>query len=422
MTRPCSRLSIVAAVVILGGWLASPADAVLLIQAQSPSSTSGFAVAGVQYVSQPFSLQQDVANAQFILGVRDAGTTPVHGVISTSIGPGTTQDDVLVEFDIPTVPARNVTPTTVLELDAIAAGSYFLTLGTETSISQSIIGDQFQYGRVTSNDFGSIGDVWTASIFDLNNQQAEASNFSPGGGGLVSLNLAIHGDITSTPPGIPGGNETFFDFDPPAIDGVGVTIADLGAEHGHDSQSVGGSDNTTTSTLLRTFGFDSTDTEADSVEVFIHAILEGRLIVDNFSQASVMGLLEIRDADGALLSTDDAFVSVSALGGELVEADVFEVLTISALLVPGEDYSIFSSLTLMTDAGLFGAARALFADTFIYEISTESDNPFGEPGSQTETSTREQPPRDPEADPDPPALRSLAPPRASQPRNRRRGA
>ncbi|NIL98501.1 MAG: PEP-CTERM sorting domain-containing protein [Planctomycetales bacterium] len=195
--------------------------------------------------------------------------------------------------------------------------------------------------------------------------------------------MAIRGDITQTPPGIPGGNETFFDFGPPAIDGVGVTVADLGAQHGNDSQSVAGTTDTTTSKLSRTFGFDSADTSDLSVDVYIHAILEGDLFADNFSSASARGMFEIRDSDDNLIGMDAAFVEVNALANQIATADVFEVLTLAVSLTPGEMYAIDSTLTLSTQAGLNGAARALFADTFAYEISGLEENPFGEPGSGT---------------------------------------
>ncbi len=177
---------------------------------------------------------------------------------------------------------------------------------------------------------------------------------------------------------IPGGNEGFFDFQPPAISGVGVTVGDLGADHGMDSQSIGGSENTEISSLSRTFRFDTSD-GTDPVDIYIHAALDGRLLVDNFSEASVEALLQILDSDGNVISQDREFVEVEALGGAFKEVNVFATLSTSASLTPGIDYTIFSQLTLHTRAGLDGAARAFFSDTFKYVISGEMENPFVEP-------------------------------------------
>lgn len=357
----------------------------IIASGPKPSGVSGStAVTNLTYFTQPFSLNQDLANAEFRMYFgSNTPSAPIHGIISTVVGGGATQDDVLVEFDVPALTAPFFTPTTVLNLDAIAAGSYFLTFGIESGFTQT--GPFFEWAGTSTNDFGSVGTVMrTPSFGDRNSTRAEASNFQPYTGlSNLAMRMVVNGDLTNTPPGIPGGNETFFDFDPPAIDGVGVTVADLGAEHGNDSQSIAGSSDTTMSTLTRTFAFDSADTDATSVEIFIHAILEGRLIADNFSSASARGMLEIRNEAGDLVDNDGAFVQINALGGELAIADVFEVLTLGVFLTPGETYTIESKLTLMTDAGLSGAARALFADTFAYEISAINENPFGDPGSGT---------------------------------------
>jgi hypothetical protein len=277
-------------------------------------------------------------------------------------------------------------PVSVIDILAIAAGDYYLTL----VVTGLTAGPAFEWGGTNANDFGSIGAVRRTATgpnpFEpLINAYSEFVGFP-----TLSMKVKLVGDVGDgvTPPGIPGGNRTFFDFNPPAIDGVGVTVADLGASHGMDSQSIGGSSDSVTSTLTRSFGFNTADTEAETVEVFIHAILEGRLIADNFSRASVESVLELRDAHGHLLASDRTAIAIQALGGQLVEALVFDVLTLQAILTPGEQYTLFSSLTLETEAGLMGAARAFFADTFAWEISGSNENPYGEVGSQTQILTR----------------------------------
>lgn len=395
---------------------------ITLIESVPPGGPTGGTAPGTNnYFTQPFTLKQDVANFQLDLYAGAFDTVATTYILSNQVGPGTNGDlvanggDVIAVHSQPTAPfpegfVANGTLTTIFDaadIPAIAAGDYYLTLAVESPISGT--GWSFQYANPNENEFAAINQfirqarnsVPQFQIGFANRNQAEASTFEPFGTNQV-MRMRLSGDVGPiTPPGIPGGNETFFDFDPPAINGVGVTVADLGAEHGNDSQSIGGSEDTTTSTLFRTFSFDSADTDADSVDVYIHAILEGRLIVDNFSFASAEATIEITNDNGDRLDFDRVFVPAEALGGKLVEANVLEVLTLSASLTPGEEYNIFSTLTLHTRAGLMGAARAFFADTFAYEISADAVNPFGDVGSQTTSQTSDQPPSDLEAMPEP---------------------
>ncbi|MEQ8848836.1 hypothetical protein [Botrimarina sp.] len=374
--------------------LTIPAQAIALIETlpRSPFGIGGTAPATVTYFSQPFSLKQDVTNFQLDLYAGTFETVQTNYIISNQIGPGTTQANIIAESSLPSqsfaagVITQSGTLTTVFdpsEVPSIAAGDYWLTLAIERPFSGT--GWTFQYSNVNpaDNEFATIpGGILQArdsvpafQVGDANRDDPEASVFelfSP-----QAIRMRISGDVVTDRPSvpIPGGNEGFFDFQPPAIDGVGVTVGDLGADHGVDSQSIGGSENTEVSSLSRTFRFDTSE-GADPVDIYLHAALDGRLLADNFSEASAEALLQILDSDGEVISEDRAFVEVEALGGVFKEADVFETLTTAASLTPGVDYTIFSRLTLHTRAGLDGAARAFFADTFEYVISGESANPF----------------------------------------------
>lgn len=366
------------------------APAITLIESlpTSPFGIGGTGPTALIFFAQPFSLKQDVTNFQLDLYLGAFQSPTTNYFISNQIGPGTTAENIIAQASQPaTFSQAGGTLTTIFDasdIPAIAAGDYWLT----TSVGQATgTGYTFQFSNVNpaDNQFATIpggilkasdslgspgGDADRAfppaSVFELHSPQA--------------MRMRLSGDVVSSRQSvpIPGGNEGFFDFQPPAISGVGVTVGDLGADHGMDSQSIGGSDNTEVSSLSRTFRFDTSE-GANPVDIYIHAALDGRLLVDNFSEASVEATLQILDADGNTISQDRAFVEVEALGGIFKEVDVFETLSTSALLTPGIDYTIFSQLTLHTRAGLNGAARAFFSDTFEYVISGEAENPFTQP-------------------------------------------
>ncbi len=361
----------------------------------SPFGIGGTAPGTVTYFSQPFSLKQDVTNFQLDLYAGTFETVETNYIISNQIGPGTTQSNIIAESSLPSQSfaqgtfTPNGTLTTVFdatEVPAIAAGDYWLTIAVERPFSGT--GWTFQFSNVNpaDNEFATIpGGILQArdsvpqfQVGDANRDHPEASVFesvSP-----QAIRMRLSGDIVPDRPSVPvpGGNEGFFEFQPPAISGVGVTVGDLGADHGMDSQSLSGSENSEVSSLTRTFRFDTSE-GTEPVDIYIHAVLDGRLLADNFSSASAEALLQILDADGNVVSQDREFVPVEALGGVLKDVDVFETLTTSASLTPGMDYTIFSQLTLHTKAGLNGAARAFFSNTFEYVISGESENPFADP-------------------------------------------
>lgn len=370
--------------------LAFSANAATLIETfpSSPFGISGTSPSALIFYTQPFSLKQDVTDFQLDLYSGAFQSPATNYFITNQIGPGTTAENIIAQSTLPatfSVPLGTLTTIfDATDVPGIAAGDYWLT----TSVGRSSgNGYSFFFSNVNpaDNEFATIpGGILKASDSigspggDADRENPPASIFeffSP-----QAMRMRISGEVVSDRPSvpIPGGNEGFFEFQPPAISGVGVTVGDLGADHGMDSQSIGGSENTEVSTLSRTFRFDTSD-GVDPVDIYLHAALDGRLLADNFSEASAEALLQILDADGNVLSQDRQFVGVEALGGVLKDVSVRETLSTFASLTPGVDYTIFSQLTLHTRAGLNGAARAFFADTFEYVISGNSVNPFEDP-------------------------------------------
>jgi len=407
MNRPCftSVFSAVAAVALLG----SSAHAITLVQTGSPLFAGAGAPTSNSYVMQPFTLKQDVSNFSLDLGyggtVGFSFTTNVF--LSNQVGPGTTASNILASTSLEPIGGNaNTTFVNILNLGNLTAGDYHLVF-----VPPSGSGVSLGNGAQVDNEFGTIGPRHVAQAFGqgtINRTTPVASTFSSTG---ISdaVRIRLNGDVaTTTPPGLPGGDGTFFDFEDDFV-GNGVTINGLAAEHGIDSQVLGnGNTETKISELSRTFTFNTDTGSTDPVEVFIHAVLEGRLLADNFSEASAEGLLELKDINDSLLDRDTTKVMINALGGELIDADVYEVLTISAFLTPGMDYTLFSSLTLETEAGLFGAARAFFSDTFEYVISPVQDNPFFDPQQMTTQTTSPKAPLDPTAVPEPVTLGGIA--------------
>jgi len=411
----------VAAVLATALFTAS-APAITLVQTGPPLFLGAGAPTSNSYVMQPFTLKQDVSNFSLDLGYGGfAGfnfTTNVF--LSNQVGPGTTASNILASTSLEPIGGNaNTVFVNILNLGNLAAGDYHLVFAPPSGS-----GVPLGNGRQVDNEFGTIGPRHVAQSFGIgaiNRTTPVASTFESST--IVdAIRIRLNGDVaTTTPPGIPGGNGTFFDFEDDFV-GNGVTINGLGAEHGIDSQVLGnGNTETKISELTRAFTFNTDTGSTDPVEVFIHAVLEGRLLADNFSSASAEGLLDLRDASGSLLDRDTTVVSINALGGELIDADVYEILTISAFLTPGMDYTLFSSLTLETEAGLQGAARAFFRDTFEYEITPVQENPFFDPNRETTVSSSPQPPTDFSVIPEPISLGGIALLAAGLMATRRRG-
>jgi hypothetical protein len=203
------------------------------------------------------------------------------------------------------------------------------------------------------------------------------------------------------PSGIGGGAKVSIDAGQQLGD-PGSSNTTLGALHGLNAQALPGTaPQTASNTRERSFLFEAAGTAP--VEVYLHGMVEGLLAADHGALASMVVTLKLFDDENHLLGQDQVSLLANPTGSQSTSINVFELLDITAMLIPGELYRIESSMTVHAQSTALGAARALFADTFEYAISGSPTNQFADPNRQTETVTQTDPPPGGQV-PEPPTL------------------
>ena len=219
------------------------------------------------------------------------------------------------------------------------------------------------------------------SIYPTSEAFRNTAQFSRGN--LDGSGTAFRLRVNQNPSGIPGGGGTTFDPGPGVVTGdPGAETSNLSQLHRLSAQSVAGSARVERSnTIRRSFTFANDAGTSDPTEVFVTAILDGRLLADNQGRSSVDALFRLLDAAGnPVPGASDSWDHLLTTNlGEQSDVMVHETLGFSALLTPGMTYYLESELSIMADAnGFNGAGRAFFDNTFEVILSGQ---PIPEPAS-----------------------------------------
>jgi hypothetical protein len=201
--------------------------------------------------------------------------------------------------------------------------------------------------------------------------------------GLDSRQLILDVADPSYGGDVPGGNGVDFNLDAGYILGGGTAqTTDLGGLLGLNAQAMSYQpiDGPKSNEIRREFVFSRDDGGTDPTEVFVHAKLEGILQGDHGGQAHAKASLRIFDALGNPVDSVNFFEQVESNIGENLVEEVDDILGLTTTLIPGETYLLSGRMEVfaMCGGGL-SAARALFADTFEFQLSGSPENPFARP-------------------------------------------
>lgn len=232
--------------------------------------------------------------------------------------------------------------------------------------------------RDVFNEAGAFNSIFTTSG-DYTFNFAFNDSF-PGGFGHTNVYVLVNS------LGAPGGGGQFFagKEDQIVIEGDGVQRTELGASHGFDLQVFGGLPPRTKSNMIEVpFEFNLQGGGNDPTLAYVHMLVEGRLIADNQGSARVSAGLQLLDLADNVLGQDSIVKSINSNLHQLAEANVYETLSFSVLLTPGQTYVTKAMLELFVSGGALGAGRAFFADTYEWMLSGNQENPFFDPTRQT---------------------------------------
>ncbi|MBN1851231.1 MAG: hypothetical protein JW829_00845 [Pirellulales bacterium] len=375
------RLVAWAAAVMVAATLAGPVCSEVLVDVPDPgpSHTPSSSLSPTSIFSQPFTLDTPAANVLVRPMIDRFGSTagPIDIYLTTRVGPGTTQSDVVASVTILNAPDRAYV--NAFTVPAMQAGEYFLTMFNDSNVAS--YGWPFPNVPVTVT--GTIGPhrfIDYRFPQDANTTFPPASNFKTASSVSRYHIVQITGNPIDFLPPVDGGGGTVIQMDIGNILGNGVSTDGKRTFHRLAAQSVNGSTPVTdTGSIERVFTFEHDGDSSDPIDVKLVGELVGLLATDNLGDASVRATLALADGLGHSIGTDSVDLFSNAPLGFQEEIHVNERLEIFASLTPGALYTLSSSLTVNASSPFGGAGRALFDNTYVVDVVASS--PIPEPAA-----------------------------------------
>jgi len=121
--------------------------------------------------------------------------------------------------------------------------------------------------------------------------------------------------------------------------------------------------------ITRSFVFSRQDGLPDPQMVGLFGILEGLLHADLGARALANATIQLRDQFGNPIVSDSVVIPVNASPSQTIDVDVFERLSVNAMLTPGTTYQLTSTLSASANGSATGRGFADFRNTFEVQLS-----------------------------------------------------